>query len=106
MPAENDGLDPVIHAPARLRVMVTLAALKDGDDLSFTRLQELLGLTPGNLITHLRKLEDAGYVTTVKSGSGVTSRTSVSLTRQGRKALDTYTAVLRQLLDSAGANGA
>jgi len=106
MPAENDGLDPVIHAPARLRVMVTLAALKDGDDLSFTRLQELLGLTPGNLITHLRKLEDAGYVTTAKSGSGVTSRTSVSLTRQGRKALDTYTAVLRQLLDSAGANGA
>ena len=105
MPAEN-GLDPVIHAPARLRVMVTLATLRDGDDLSFTRLQELLGLTPGNLITHLRKLEDAGYVTTVKSGSGVTSRTSVSLSQQGRQALDTYTAVLRQLLDSASTNGA
>src|ERR1700683_1232025 len=101
MPAE-DELDPVIHAPARLRVVVTLAPLKDGDNLSFTRLQELLGLTPGNLITHLRKLEDAGYVTTAKSGSGVTSRTSVSLTRQGRKALDTYTTVLRQLLSSAG----
>ena len=50
MPADN-GLDPVIHAPARLRVIVTLAALRDGDDLSFTRLQELNGLTPGNLIT-------------------------------------------------------
>ncbi len=100
MPDENE-LDSVIHAPVRLRVMVTLATLKEGDDLSFTRLQELLGLTPGNLITHLRKLEDAGYVTTAKSGSGVTSRTSVSLSKQGRKALDTYTAVLRQLLDSA-----
>ena len=105
MPAE-DGLDSVIHAPARLRVMVTLATLRDGDDLSFTRLQEVLGLTPGNLITHLRKLEDAGYVTTVKSGSGVTSRTSVSLSQQGRQALDTYTSVLRQLLDSASTNGA
>lgn len=105
MPDEN-GLDPVIHAPARLRVMVTLATLRDGDDLSFTRLQELLGLTPGNLITHLRKLEDAGYVTTAKSGSGVTSRTSVSLSRQGRRALETYTGVLRQLLDSASTNGA
>jgi DNA-binding MarR family transcriptional regulator len=104
VPAES-GLDPVIHGPARLRVMVTLATLRDGDNLSFTRLQELLGLTPGNLITHLRKLEDAGYVTTVKSGSGVTSRTSVSLSQQGRKALDTYTAVLRQLLDSASTNG-
>ena len=104
MPAES-GLDPVIHAPARLRVMVTLATLPGGDDLSFTRLQELLGLTPGNLITHLRKLEDAGYVTSVKSGSGVTSRTSVSLSQQGRQALDTYTAVLRQLLDSASTDG-
>ncbi len=104
MTAET-GLDPVIHAPVRLRVMVTLAALRDGDDLSFTRLQELIGLTPGNLVTHLRKLEDAGYVTTVKSGSGVNARTSVSLSPVGRTALDNYTAVLRQLLDSASANG-
>jgi DNA-binding MarR family transcriptional regulator len=104
MPHEN-GLDPVIHGQVRLRIMVTLAALKEGDDLSFTRLQDLLGLTPGNLITHLRKLEDAGYVTTARSGSGVTARTSVSLSSRGRKALDTYTAVLRQLLDSARAGG-
>ena len=83
MAAETE-LDPVIHAPARLRVLVTLATLRDGDSLSFTRLQELLGLTPGNLIIHLRKLEDAGYVTTVKTGSGVTARTSVSLSQQGR----------------------
>jgi DNA-binding transcriptional ArsR family regulator len=98
----EDGLDPVIHAPARLRIMVTLAALPEGDNLSFTRLQDLIGLTPGNLITHLRKLGDAGYVTTVKSGKGVTARTSVSLTRHGRGALDGYTATLRRLLDSAG----
>lgn len=104
MAAETE-LDPVIHAPTRLRVVVTLATLRDGDSLSFTRLQELLGLTPGNLITHLRKLEDAGYVTTVKTGSGVTARTSVSLSQQGRKALNTYSAVLRQLLDSASPNG-
>jgi DNA-binding MarR family transcriptional regulator len=104
MAAETE-LDPVIHAPARLRVVVTLATLRDGDSLSFTRLQELLGLTPGNLITHLRKLENAAYVTTVKTGSGVTARTSVSLSQQGREALNTYAAVLRQLLDSASTNG-
>ena len=97
----EDGLDPVIHAPARLRIVVTLAALRDGDDLSFTRLQELIGLTPGNLITHLRKLEDAGYVTAEKNGSGVTARTSVALTLAGRAALERYTTALRQLLDSA-----
>jgi DNA-binding MarR family transcriptional regulator len=98
----QDGLDSVIHAPARLRLMVTLAALPDGDTLSFTRLQDLIGLTPGNLITHLRKLEGAGYVQTDKSGSGVNALTKVSLTREGRVALDHYTAVLRQLLDAAG----
>jgi DNA-binding MarR family transcriptional regulator len=97
----EDGLDPVIHVPARLRIMVTLAALREGDDLSFTRLQDLIGLTPGNLITHLRKLEDAGYVTTERSGNGNSARTSVALTHDGRAALDRYTSVLRQLLDSA-----
>ena len=97
----QDGLDPVIHVPARLRIVVTLASLRDGDDLSFTRLQDLIGLTPGNLITHLRKLEDSGYVTTQKNGSGVAARTSVTLTHTGRAALEHYTTVLRQLLDSA-----
>ncbi len=97
----NEELDPVIHVPARLRIVVTLAALPPGDDLSFTRLQDVIGLTPGNLITHLRKLDDAGYVTTEKNGSGVSARTAVALTNTGRAALDRYTTVLRQLLDSA-----
>jgi DNA-binding MarR family transcriptional regulator len=95
----GDELDPVIHAPARLRIMVTLATLAEGEDVSFTRLQDLIGLTPGNLITHLRKLEDADYVSTVKSGRGVTARTGISLTPAGRAALEEYTTSLRQLLD-------
>jgi DNA-binding PadR family transcriptional regulator len=57
-------------------------------------------LTPGHLITHLRKLEDAGYVTTEKNGSGVTARTAVALTRRPG-GLESCAAVLRQLVDSA-----
>ena len=98
----TDELDPLIHVPARLRMMVTLAALPACDTLSFTRLQAMLGLTPGNLITHLRKLEEAAYVQTEKTGSGVNGQTSVALTSQGRSALESYTATLRQLLDGAG----
>lgn len=93
-----DALDQVIHAPARLRIIATLAALPDGDTLSFTRLQDILDLTSGNLITHLRKLEDASYVESQKSGNGTASRTSVALTPQGRAALDSYTENLRGLL--------
>jgi DNA-binding MarR family transcriptional regulator len=91
-------LDPLIHVPARLRILVTLAALNDGDTLSFTRLQNMLELTPGNLITHLRKLGDAGYISTEKTGNGVASLTSVALTLKGRAALDVYTETLRDLL--------
>lgn len=94
----TDALDPVIHAPARLRIVATLAALPNRDSLSFTRLQDMLELTPGNLITHLRKLEDAGYVVTETTGNGRASRTSIALTDQGRAALDTYTNALRDLL--------
>ena len=94
----DDALDPLIHVPARLRIVATLAVLPDGDALSFTRLQDMLGLTPGNLITHLRKLEDAGYLSTEKTGNGVASRTSVALTTHGRAALDAYTVALRDLL--------
>lgn len=95
----TDSLDPVIHAPVRLRVVATLAALPDGDALSFTRLQEMLGLTAGNLITHLRKLEDAGYLESETTGNGRASKTSITLTRSGREALDAYTRTLRELLD-------
>ena len=94
-----DTLDPLIHVPARLQIVATLAALPDGDALSFTRLQEMIGLTPGNLITHLRKLEGAGYLTTSKTGSGPASRTSIALTHDGRHALETYATTLRGLLN-------
>ena len=93
-----DALDPVIHAPVRLRIVATLAALPDEASLSFTRLQDMLELTPGNLITHLRKLEDAGYLDSETTGNGRASRTSIALTYHGRAALDTYTNTLRDLL--------
>ncbi len=93
-----EALDPLIHVPARLRIIATLAALPEGNALAFTRLQDMIGLTPGNLITHLRKLEDADYLSTEKTGNGPASRTSVALTSRGRTALDTYTATLRDLL--------
>src|SRR5260370_42218199 len=91
-------LDQLIPVPARLGFVATRAAWPDGDTLSFSRLQNMIGLTPGNLITHLRKLEDAGYLSTEKTGNGVASRTSVALSNRGRAALDTYTAALRDLL--------
>ena len=93
----DDVLDPLIHVPTRLKIVATLAALPDGDTLSFTRLQDMLGLTPGNLLIQLRKLEEAGYLSSEKTRNGSAQKTTVALTTQGRKALNSYTQALRDL---------
>jgi DNA-binding MarR family transcriptional regulator len=82
----------------RVTDALSLAALNDGDALSFARLQNMLDLTPGNLITHLRKLEDARYVKSEKTWDGNGLTTTVALTKRGRAALDAYTEALRNLL--------
>lgn len=46
----------------------------------------------------LRKLEDADYLSSEKTGNGAGSKTSVALTSRGRAALDAYTKTLRDLL--------
>src|ERR1700761_232003 len=93
-----DSLDPVIHAATRLRILGTPAAPPSRGTLSFPRLQDVLGLTAGNLTAHLRKLEKAAYVVSETSGNGRASRTSIALTPKGRIALDDYRHALREVL--------
>lgn len=100
---ENRGfpsLDAVIHSQARLRVTVALSVLPPGDRITFPRLQELVGMSAGNLSTHLRKLEDAGYIAITKTFRRRTPVTYVALTRDGRTALEDYTAALNSLLST------
>jgi len=92
-------LDPVIHAQARLRVVSALSTLPVGDRLVFPRLQELLDMTAGNLSTHLRKLEEAGYVEIAKAHQRRMPVTFVALTTRGKAAFEQYTDDLRALLD-------
>jgi DNA-binding MarR family transcriptional regulator len=89
---------PADPRPGAVAHRATLAALPDGDALSVTRLQDMIGLTPGNLIIHLRKLEDADYISSEKTRNGSVSITTVALTGHGRAALGAYTQALRELL--------
>ncbi|MEY9851341.1 DNA-binding MarR family transcriptional regulator [Leifsonia sp. EB41] len=93
-----DELDPIIHAAARLKITATLATVAEGGSMSFPRLQELLDLTAGNLATHLRKLEDAGYVEVEKTHRGRVPVTYLALTTSGRRAFEDYTATLKSIL--------
>lgn len=91
-------LDSVIHAQGRLRVTVALSVVSTGDSVTFPRLQELVGMTAGNLSTHLRKLEDAGYISVTKTYQRRKPITYVSLTNEGRVAFKQYSASLHDLL--------
>lgn len=95
----SGGLDPVIHAEARLRVVAALAALPPGDQIAFPRLQSLLGMTAGNLSTHNRKLEEAGYIAVTKTIQGRTPATYLELTEAGRAAFTAYRKALTELLE-------
>ncbi len=99
---ELPELDPVIHAQARLRVVVALSQLNAGDRITFPRLQEILRMTPGNLSVHLRKLEDAGYVEVTKTHRGRTPATLAHLTAKGRLAFEEYVSTLRTLIEPGG----
>jgi DNA-binding MarR family transcriptional regulator len=77
------AIDPVIHAPARLRVVTQLYVV-EAADAAF--LVNRTGLTWGNLSTHLGKLEESGYVVLEKGYRGKKPRTMIRLTAEGREA--------------------
>ena len=95
---DHNLIDEVIHQRTRLAVMATLAGV---DGLDFNDLKAQLGLTDGNLSTHLAALERAGYVRIHKSFKGKKPRTSVAQTARGRSALERYVALLQGILDKA-----
>lgn len=95
---ELPTLDSVIHAQPRLRVVVALSTLGRDDRITFSRLQELMSMTAGNLSTHLRKLDEANYVSITKTYRRRTPVTYIALSRSGRRAFEDYSNALRALL--------
>lgn len=91
----SSDLDDVIHGRMRLGLMAYLASV---DKASFGELKERTGATDGNLSTHLRKLEEAGYVAITKRFVDRKPRTDASLTGSGRKAWIDYLDDLKKLV--------
>ena len=91
-------LDRVIHEKGRLAIMSMLAATPE---LSFTELRDALGMTDGNLTTHLRTLQEEGYLAVAKSYQNNRPLTTCSLTAAGRKAFKEYVDLLEQVLQQA-----
>ena len=96
-PAENPvaGLDPLIHAPARLNIMTQLYAVEQAD---YIFLKNLTGLTWGNLSAHAVKLAEAGYLEIEKSIVNKKTHTIARMTGKGREALESYREQMMQVL--------
>jgi DNA-binding MarR family transcriptional regulator len=88
-------LDRVIHEKGRLAIMSMLAA---SPELSFTELRDTLNMTDGNLTTHIRTLQEIGYVSITKSFQNNRSLTTCSLTTAGKKAFTNYINLLEQII--------
>ena len=88
-------MDPVIHAPARLQIVMQLCVLEAADAVF---LQNRTGLTWGNFSSHLGKLEKAGYVQVEKAFKGKKPWTRIRLTKEGRKAFKAYRAGMQEAL--------
>jgi DNA-binding MarR family transcriptional regulator len=88
-------LDRVIHEKGRLAIMSMLAA---SPEFSFTELRDTLEMTDGNLTSHMRTLQEAGYVAVSKSYENNRPLTTCSLTAAGKKAFAGYINLLEQIL--------
>jgi DNA-binding MarR family transcriptional regulator len=91
-------LDRVIHEKGRLAIMSALAATPE---LSFTELRDTLGMTDGNLTTHIRILQEEGFIAVAKSYQNNRPLTTCSLTKAGRKAFAGYIDLLEQIVNQS-----
>ncbi len=92
-------LDETIHQSTRLRIMTMLVSVPEADRLVYGFIQQTLALTGGNLTTHLRRLEEAGYLETSKEFVDAKPRTWVHATPEGRRAFADYLANLQRALN-------
>ena len=90
-------LDKTIHERGRLSIMTLLAARAEWN---FQDLKEELKLSDGNLISHLRSLYKAGYVSMTKQIEG-RPQTNYALTKTGRKAFEDYLSILEQIVNAS-----
>lgn len=94
-----EGLDRVIHERARLSLLTSLAANPKG--LTFGGLKQLCALTDGNLNRHLRVLEKAKMVSTVRGYDRNRPQTVCHITVSGRKRYVEYLSTLEQVVRDA-----
>ena len=90
----HNSINRVVHEPVRLAILKILTSAKEAD---FNFLLTVLGVTKGNLATHINKLETAGFIDIKKEFRGKIPHTSYRITKRGRSEFQKYWKNLKAL---------
>jgi DNA-binding MarR family transcriptional regulator len=88
--------DPLLHQTIRAQL---ISLLISNHELPFKALKDALGVTDGNLSSHLSKLQKEGYIAIKKTFEGNRPKTMVLITTIGKKAFDTYIEALKTFIE-------
>ena len=88
--------DPILHQAIRSKLVSLLIS---NEELPFKALKEMLGVTDGNLSSHLAKLEKVEYIMIEKSFEGKRPKTVVHISKKGRKAFKDYVEELKKFIE-------
>ncbi|MFT3949178.1 MAG: transcriptional regulator [Agriterribacter sp.] len=96
-PIEN--LNKVFDSRIRLGIMSSLMV---NEELNFNQLKEIVDVTDGNLASHLKNLEENGYIKVQKGFIGRKTNTTYSVTKAGEKAFKSHLDGLEAMIKSLG----
>ena len=94
-PIEN--LNKIFDSRIRLGIM---SALMVNAEINFNELKELIDVTDGNLASHLKTLEENGFIKVQKGFIGRKTNTTYSVTKAGEKAFKQHLDALEQMIKS------
>lgn len=79
-----------------------MSSLMVNEELNFNQLKEIVEVTDGNLASHLKNLEENGYIKVQKGFIGRKTNTTYSVTKAGEKAFKSHLDGLEQMIKSLG----
>lgn len=94
-----EHLNKVFDSRIRLGIM---SALMVNDEVNFNELKELIQVTDGNLASHLKTLEEQGYIKVHKGFVGRKTNTTYAVTKVGEKAFKAHLDALEKMIRGLG----
>ncbi|MBN8861334.1 MAG: transcriptional regulator [Sphingobacteriales bacterium] len=91
------NLNKVFDSRIRLGIMSSLMV---NEELNFNQLKEIVEVTDGNLASHLKNLEENGYIKVQKGFIGRKTNTTYMVTKAGEKAFKSHLDALEQMIRS------